>query len=67
MGWSGGTEIAINMIKVIKETVDDIEKRKKIYETLLETLEDADWDCVYEVEGIDSVFDDLIPKDETDE
>jgi len=44
MGWGGGTEIFDEMVKVIKLTSD----RGIIIKTLLNVLEDADWDNVYE-------------------
>lgn len=57
MGWSGGSTIAYDMIKCIKENVKDDEIKFKLYTTLIESLENEDWDTKDEVMKIDKVFD----------
>lgn len=67
MGWSSGTDIAVEMIKVIKKNVPDLKARKKIYKVLLDSLEGQDWDSSMDAEGIDLVFDSLLPKYEEED
>ena len=60
MGWSSGTIIAGELIKIAKKTIEDVESRKSIYRVIIETLEDEDWDTQDEVIGEDHAFDSVL-------
>lgn len=57
MGWSGGSEVASSLIRAIKKNVDSDDVKSKLYEELLEALENQDWDNQEDAEGVDPVFD----------
>lgn len=59
MGWSTGSNIASPLIEVIKKNVRNKDKRREIYEVLLEVLEEQDWDTQDESFDIDSIFDEV--------
>ena len=60
MGWSGGSDIAGQIIESVMQNVDSKQIRKNIYITILRVMEDNDWDTQRECEGIDPVFDQLL-------
>lgn len=60
MGWSSGSNIAIPMVKAIRKHVVDEATRRALYETLVEALQDEDWDTQSEAACIDPVFDSVI-------
>lgn len=62
MGWSSGTEIFRNCIKVIQPNVPDFKIRKKIYKGMMEVFESADWDTQEECYGLDKAFDEVLDK-----
>lgn len=62
MGWSNGTEIAIDMIKSIRKHVKEEVKKADLYLDLFRILERADWDCINEAEGYDPIADMVIKK-----
>ncbi len=57
MGWSSGTPLVEKMIDMIQENVGDPDKRFYMYLELIEAFEDADWDNIDEVIGLDPEFD----------
>ena len=61
MGWSGGSGVAIDIIKLAKKHVPEASKAA-FYKGLLEALESEDWDCQSEAEGIDPAFDKALRK-----
>ncbi len=60
MGWSGGTNIAQEMVEAIDNYVPDAKTKRKLYRALIDALESEDWDTQDEVMGIDPIFDKLI-------
>ena len=63
MGWSGGSAVAINIIRSIKDNVPDVKSRRRIYKELIFTFEDdADCDTLNECLGEDEVFDSVFKK-----
>lgn len=60
MGWAGGSAIAIDIVEVISELVEDSSVKREIYEKLIDSLEEQDWDTQEEALGIDPVFDRLL-------
>ena len=61
MGWSSGSTIAIGVIKLAKSAVPEGMK-PKFYRGLIELLQDEDWDCEHDAEGIDPAFDRVLKK-----
>lgn len=57
MGWSGGSNIACDMIKCIKKNVKDEKVKFNLYTCLIKSLENEDWDTEDEAMGVDKVFD----------
>lgn len=66
MGWANGTEVATKMIHVIDEQVKDPNTKMRLYNALIESLTDLDWDCTEEAQGIDPVFDLVLAEWEID-
>jgi len=64
MGWSSGSEIAQVVIETVKKEVECPKTRLRIYKKFLAVMESHDWDCQYEAEGIDEVFDKLLDRGE---
>lgn len=60
MGWSSGTDLAIETIRALAEEVPDKAVRLRIYRKFLSAMQDCDWDCEPEAAGIDPVFDWLL-------
>lgn len=60
MGWASGTGIAIGIIDSVKTHVKYYSTRVDIYLDVIETLEDADWDCATEAMGHDPAFDEAV-------
>lgn len=60
MGWSGGTNVAVEMTFSIQRTIESIEARKTLYRRLIISLQNCDWDCEYEVQGIDPAMDEVL-------
>lgn len=60
MGWSGGSEVAEGLIRVIRKNVKDTKIRSIIYSEVLRVLEGADWDTEEDVFGMDIVWDEMI-------
>lgn len=60
MGWNGGYDIISKLVPVLVKRVPDLDARSQIYESLLDALRDADWDCEYEAEGLDPALDELL-------
>lgn len=68
MSWSSGSEVAREIIVVVKKNVKDDKVRTKIYEKLIDIFEDQDCDTMYECIGVDKVYDrlynELYPNDD---
>lgn len=60
MGWASGSEIARELIDVIKRNVEDKNARRKIYDKMIDTFEKEDCDTLDECRGIDEIFDGLM-------
>jgi hypothetical protein len=61
MGWSGGTEVACKLIKLAMKHVPE-SSRAKFYDGMIEVLEENDWDCQAEAEGLDPAYDRVLDK-----
>lgn len=59
MGWASGSEIAIDVVTVVRDEVSDPQARERIYRVLFKSLRGQDWDTVDEAMGIDDVFDEV--------
>ena len=57
MGWSRGSTVASSIIEGLQKVIRDDEVRRKAYVKIIKALEDADWDCQNECEGMDKAFD----------
>jgi len=66
MGWASGSDVACNMIRAIRDNVQDSMTRSILYQVLLDTLEAHDWDTVDEGLGIDTEFDNVVFKTHPD-
>lgn len=66
MGWSSGTDIAVEMAEAIKKHVKEPKIRMVLYQNLVETLESSDWDCQSEAAGIDPLLDEFLGLEEDD-
>lgn len=64
MGWSSGSDVAYPIIKAAKKHIKDDKVREKIYVALIDAFEEADCDTLYELKGIDPLFDQFFPEDE---
>ena len=68
MGWASGSELATNLIKVIKSNVKDEKARLVIYFHLINQFENHDCDTMCECIGIDKAYDivynDMYPEDD---
>ena len=62
MGWAGGSYVMSGLIRALSSAGVDDEKRKLIYEDMIEVLENEDWDTQDESMGADEVFDEVIKK-----
>lgn len=60
MGWSSGSSIMSKVIEGVKPQVADKDARKAIYTTVIEALEDGDWDTQDECLGEDDAYDEAI-------
>lgn len=59
MGWSSGTSLMEAVIVAIQANVPDEEVRYNLYEEIVDAFQDADWDNLDEVAGIDPAYDRL--------
>lgn len=59
MGWSSGTSLMEAVIVAIQANVPDEEVRYNLYEEIVDAFQDADWDNLDEVVGIDPAYDRL--------
>ncbi len=66
MGWSGGSDVAREMVTAILKHVPEQARRRAVYRRLIDVLESQDWDTQPEAKGIDDVFDQLLWEDEAD-
>jgi hypothetical protein len=57
MGWSAGSTILSEVIRVVKETVKSDHQRRKIYLHLIPVFEDHDCDTLTECLGTDGAYD----------
>jgi hypothetical protein len=57
MGWSAGSEIFVEVIKVVKAAVESDHERRKMYLHLIPVFEDHDWDTQTECLGQDAAYD----------
>lgn len=57
MGFASGSTIAEKIIKGVKKDVPDPKLRRKVCKHLINALEDADCDTLYQCEGTDPAFD----------
>ncbi len=64
MGWSGGTQIAGDMIRSIERRVPLQHTRVKIYKDLIAALESADGFDRCECIGISDAFDEALTEDD---
>ena len=62
MGWASGSDIACAMVTAINEYVKDDIIKVKLYEVLIEELEQQDCDTLDEAMKIDPVYDEVILK-----
>lgn len=61
MGWVNGSQVAITMIRAINEY--DLEPDKvKFYKYVIRILTELDWDCEYEMFGVDPDLDEAFKK-----
>lgn len=60
MGWSGGTDVVIEVATAIRKHVRDSATRRILYKVLVDSCEAADWDCQNEACGIDPILDGLL-------
>jgi hypothetical protein len=60
MGWSGGTQIAGDMIRSIEDQVPLQHTRVAVYKDLIAALENADCDNLDECIGISDAFDEAL-------
>ncbi len=60
MGWASGSDIAVEIVKAVKENVPDKKARKRIYIAVKDALESHDWDTQDEAMGIDPLFDEVL-------
>lgn len=71
MGWSGGSQLMTDIINCLQEEIGDPDKRYYIYEKIVESMQDMDWDTLDECLGIDEEYDRLYyhiyPEDLEDE
>lgn len=59
MSWSTGSEIFMEVAKILKEAVPDYGTRVEIYNELIPLFENYDCDTLYEVLEEDRAFDDV--------
>lgn len=64
MGWASGSDVAYPIIKAAKKHIKDDKVREKIYIALIDAFEDADCDTLYELVGIDPIFDQFFSGEE---
>lgn len=57
MGWGSGSELMQSVIFKLKKRKIDSATRKMIYEVLIPSMEDLDWDTQSDCKGIDKVYD----------
>ena len=62
MGWASGSDIACAMVIAINEYVKDDIIKAKLYEVLIDELEQQDCDTLDEAMNIDPVYDEVILK-----
>lgn len=68
MGWSSGSELAGELVGLIKQNVPDKKARRTIYRKMIDIFEANDCDTLCECLEIDDVYDtvyfELYPSDE---
>lgn len=57
MAWEDGSELLSQLIEVIKDGIADAEIRSDLYEAIMETLQEHDYNAFGECRGIDKAFD----------
>jgi len=57
MGWSGGTEIAEKLIKLIDRFDMKESEKFQFYKNMITILEDQDWDNACEIRGMNKLVD----------
>lgn len=57
MGRSSGTDIMQAVIAAVKSQVSSVGSRQSIYKDVITAMEDADWDCQQECQGMDPAYD----------
>ncbi len=71
MGWSGGSRLFHELIYVVRKNVQDDEARREIYEHMIDTFMDADWDtldeCLGEDDEYDAIYNSLYPPAEDED
>lgn len=58
MGWSGGGLFG-ELIHIVQKNVPDEDSRREIYEHMIDSFRDCDWDELDECLGVDTVYDDI--------
>jgi len=66
MGWSSGTDVARAWGRSIFDNVEDPKLKKIMYQDMIDTLTNEDWDCLEEAEGIDPILDELLQEEYED-
>lgn len=51
MGWASGTDVADGVWEAVKEYIPD-DKKKEVANSIIDVLEDQDWDNVQESEEL---------------
>lgn len=59
MGWASGSELASELIEVIKKVVKDKEARGVLYYHIIDKFEKHDCDVMDECLGIDKIYDNV--------
>ena len=57
MGWSSGTRVMEEIIKVVEKELNDFDTKVKLYDGIIEVLENEDWDTQGECLGESEAFD----------
>lgn len=63
MSWSDGTGLFGELAYILRKTVPDLDSRREIYEHMLESFVDCDWEGYYEHKdliGSDPVLDEVL-------
>ena len=60
MGWSGGSDIVIDVARVLPKELKNHRARKRVYQALVNSCRSLDWDVEEEVVGIDPALDEVL-------